>query len=219
MGRLPIKTSAVSAAATKNCLFNRPYSLPRTFSTVPSSSCTTPYPAPSTARTKSRTSAVPARYSTVALSTARLTFTSSTPGTPRSALSTLPTQLAHDIPVTPKPLLRLSTPYPASSTARIKASGPELAGSYSTVAFSTAKFTFATETPRVPASASSTRRPHAAQLIPTTGSETFRSPSPKELPFLHYLQEQYTIPPYRIARCLRQLGSLSARRLQRLVST
>ena len=108
MGKLPIRTSTVSAAARENRPRKRLY--PRVSSAGPSSSRTTPYPAPSIARSKSPISAAPARYSTVALSAARLTFTSSTPGTLRNAFSMRPTQPAQLIPVTGTEIFPDSSP-------------------------------------------------------------------------------------------------------------
>src|SRR5918997_5767117 len=46
-------------------------------------------------------------------------------------------------------------------------------GSYSTVAFSVARLTLAARTPSVPESAFSTRRAHAAHVIPVTDKEIF----------------------------------------------
>src|SRR3712207_6821430 len=83
------------------------------------------------------------------------------------------------MPLTPKSVLPFSTPYPAPSTVRIRAAVSVEAGSYSTVALSDARFTFATETPSPTESAFSTLRAHAAQLIPVTGRETLRNPSLK----------------------------------------
>jgi hypothetical protein len=59
---------------------------------------------------KSLGSTSPARYSTVALSLARFTLASRTPGTFSRALSTRPTQLAHVMPVTLKIVSRTSAP-------------------------------------------------------------------------------------------------------------
>src|SRR5918994_270800 len=62
------------------------------------------------ALSSSRDSTSPARYSTVALSLARFTLASRTPGTFSRALSTRPTQLAHVMPVTLKVVSGLNTP-------------------------------------------------------------------------------------------------------------
>src|SRR3712207_2912440 len=70
------------------------------------------------------------------------------------------------------------------------------AGSYATVAFSAAKFTSAARTPAVLERAFSTRRAHAAHVIPETGRETLRKSS--LIPKTFDSPTQITIPPYPI---------------------
>jgi hypothetical protein len=100
-GRLPRRMSAVSAAARRKSALSFLYSRSCASSTEDSPpSCTTPYPASSTAFSRSRGSISPAMYPTVAFSLARFTLASRTPGTFLRARSTRRTQEAQVILVT-----------------------------------------------------------------------------------------------------------------------
>ena len=109
-----------------------------------------------------------------------------------------------------------TTPYPAPSTAPARSAEPTRAGSYSTVAFSAAKFTLAARTPAVPERAFSSRRAHAAHVIPETGRETLRKSS--LIPKIFDSPIQLTIPPYPIQEvrqvhdCIRYVSSSPAAR-------
>src|SRR5215210_9071726 len=90
-----------------------------------------------------------------------------------------------------------TTPYPVPSTTPASSSALTEDGSYSTAAFSVARFTLAARTPAVPDRAFSTRRAHAAHVIPETGTEILR-PSLITQSSIRSCHLQVTIPPYPI---------------------
>src|SRR5215218_11381815 len=100
IGTLPTRINTVSTAARRKSASSFLYSRSRESSAEDHAPRTTPYPAPSTAFSRSLGSTSPARYVTVAFSLARFTFASRTPGTLPRARSTRPTQLAQLIPIT-----------------------------------------------------------------------------------------------------------------------
>src|SRR4030042_2866912 len=92
---------------------------------------------------------VPSRYSTVALSEARLTPAEITPGTLDRASSTRATQEAQVIPPTGNIDFLVATPYPNCETVSLILARFTFVGSYFMEAFSEAKLTLACSTPGV----------------------------------------------------------------------
>ena len=202
--------SAVSTAATNKSRLSFRYSRSCALSAdPPSSSRTTAYPAPSTARSASRGSISPAKYLTVALSLAKFTLASTTPGTLFNARSTRPMQPAQVIPVTPKVVSRTSASYPAPLIAQI--SSPRLVAptSYSTVALPMAKFARVSHTPSCPERTRSTRRTQDPHVIPVTGIATLSMFRVFAAKFL-FLSIYYTSLPYIRGVELSRLGRTRA---------
>ena len=135
-----------------------------------------PYPEFSTAFIMSATFALSGEYSTTAFCVARFTFTSFTPLSFLIAESTIFTQCSDSIPVMSKvassmPFARfLFSPviglYPSFSISFVISSSFKAFSSYSTVAFSVAKFTLAFFIPLSFPSFLSMFSAHEAQCIP-----------------------------------------------------
>ena len=116
----------------------------------------TEYPASSTECLSSEIPATPGTYSTDARSVARLTLADSTPSAPSSAFSTCITHAAQVIPPIASVVLRVPTPYPASSTAFVSVDNSMSFDLRSSDAFSVARLTDTHSTPPTSSSASET---------------------------------------------------------------
>src|SRR4030042_6224576 len=109
---------------------------------------------------------VPSRYSTVALSEARLTLAEITPGTLDRASSTRATQEAQVIPPTGNMDFLVATPSPNCETVSLILARSTFAGSYSREAFCDAKLTSACSTPGVWDRPFAIVRAQVVQVIP-----------------------------------------------------
>ncbi len=124
------------------------------------------YPIAADADIRSAGVTTPSRYSTAAVSAARFTVTDRTPGTSASALSTRPTQEAHDIDAMFRVTRSVRAGYPSFESASV-ASSRRPAPSMENLADSDARLTDTSETPSKAASAFSTRPTQEAQDIPS----------------------------------------------------